>query len=198
MDFESFPKIPRLSKDVVITEKIDGTNAGIYIDIHVGTEPKETANVLPVQVESDRWLMIKAASRKRFVHPGNDNFGFAKWVWENADDLKRLSVGIHHGEWWGQGIQRRYGLEEKRFSLFNTNLWSDERGRRPECCHVVPVLYQGPYVDGVVDDCLDALLANGSQAAKGFRDPEGVIMYHTAAKVMFKKTFDDEHKTEKE
>lgn len=29
--FEAFPKIPRLSRYCVITEKIDGTNAQIYI-----------------------------------------------------------------------------------------------------------------------------------------------------------------------
>ena len=31
MKFEKFDKIPRLSRDIVITEKIDGTNAQIYI-----------------------------------------------------------------------------------------------------------------------------------------------------------------------
>ena len=29
--FVSFPKISRLNRSVIITEKIDGTNAGIYI-----------------------------------------------------------------------------------------------------------------------------------------------------------------------
>jgi len=31
MEFVSFPKIARLSRECVITEKIDGTNASIYI-----------------------------------------------------------------------------------------------------------------------------------------------------------------------
>lgn len=31
MEFTSFPSISRLSREIVITEKIDGTNASIYI-----------------------------------------------------------------------------------------------------------------------------------------------------------------------
>lgn len=30
--FQGFKKIPRLSRDIIITEKIDGTNGLIYID----------------------------------------------------------------------------------------------------------------------------------------------------------------------
>lgn len=29
--FEAFPKIPRLNREIVITEKLDGTNAVIHI-----------------------------------------------------------------------------------------------------------------------------------------------------------------------
>jgi hypothetical protein len=32
MEFEAFPKIPRLKRDMVITEKIDGTNACVLIE----------------------------------------------------------------------------------------------------------------------------------------------------------------------
>lgn len=31
LDFSPFPKVGRLSRDITITEKIDGTNASIYI-----------------------------------------------------------------------------------------------------------------------------------------------------------------------
>ena len=97
--FEAFPKIARLSREIVITEKIDGTNAQIYI-----TEDGK----------------IQAGSRNRIITPEQDNFGFARWVEENHEDLLLLGEGRHFGEWWGQGIQRRYNLEEKRFSLFNS------------------------------------------------------------------------------
>ena len=32
MEFEEFPKVPRLSRGCVITEKIDGTNAQVMVD----------------------------------------------------------------------------------------------------------------------------------------------------------------------
>ena len=115
MEFIKFPKLPRLSRDMVITEKIDGTNAQICI--------------------SDSGLELKAGSCNRWVIPGDDNAGFAKWCEENRTELLRLGHGRHFGEWWGQGIQRKYGLSEKRFSLFNVSRWADDR---PKCCHVVP------------------------------------------------------------
>ena len=31
MEFEGFPKIARLSREIVVTEKIDGTNARVCI-----------------------------------------------------------------------------------------------------------------------------------------------------------------------
>lgn len=31
IEFKAWPKIPRLFRDVIITEKIDGTNAAIHI-----------------------------------------------------------------------------------------------------------------------------------------------------------------------
>lgn len=32
MTFEAFPKIPRLNRDITITEKIDGTNVAVVIE----------------------------------------------------------------------------------------------------------------------------------------------------------------------
>ena len=114
---------------------------------------------------------------------------------------------LHRGEWWGAGIQRRYGLTEKRFSLFNTQRWAlhgtepkafptaDPRMTHiqdvlPPCCDLVPVLYQGPFDTAMVDRCLDRLRLNGSVAAPGFEKPEGVVVFHTAGNVGFKKTLD--------
>ncbi len=36
MEFKEFPKIARLTRDCIITEKIDGTNASIYISENGG------------------------------------------------------------------------------------------------------------------------------------------------------------------
>lgn len=190
-DFEDFGKIARLSRECVITEKIDGTNAQIFIwkddgdtDFH-GMAPRER-------------YYIKAGSRSRWITPDDDNFGFAKWVDAHAEELiTGLGEGRHFGEWWGSGVQRGYGLTkgEKRFSLFNTHRWSDDNVR-PQCCGVVPILFKGEFDTTTANGVLESLRINGSIVSPSFMDPEGIIIYHTAAKVMFKKTIekDDEWK----
>jgi hypothetical protein len=169
-NFEEFPKIPRLSRDIVVTEKLDGTNGQICI-----TKEGE----------------IRAASRTRWITPEDDNHGFARWVAEHKEELLRLGEGRHFGEWWGSGIQRGYGLAkgEKRFSLFNVHRWTDP-SVRPICCDVVPTLYKGEFTFGAISICLQKLKREGSAAAPGFMNPEGVIVFHTAANTMFKKTLE--------
>lgn len=166
MDFEPFQKLSRLSRRIVVSEKLDGTNACIAI--------------------SDDGLVMQAGSRTRWITPDDDNFGFAKWAQEHGEELLKLGPGRHFGEWWGRGIQRGYGLTERRFSLFNTERWGDPAAR-PACCHVVPVLYDGMFGESAILEALENL-ALGSAAAPGFDKPEGIVIYHTAARVSFKKT----------
>jgi hypothetical protein len=162
--FEEFPKIARLSREIVVTEKIDGTNAQVYI--------------------ADDGTML-FGSRIRWITPADDNHGFARWATEHREELAALGPGRHFGEWWGAGIQRKYGQDRKRFSLFNTSRWAQDR---PACCDVVPVLYQGPFDLGEIWRVLDGLRIEGSQAAPGFMNPEGIVVFHTAANLCFKKT----------
>lgn len=169
MNFIEFPKIARLSRECVITEKLDGTNASITI------------------TEGGQFL---CGSRARWITPDEDNYFFARWAHDNREELMQLGVGSHFGEWWGEGIQRKYDLDEKRFSLFNVARWSEVR---PACCHVVPVLYRGEFTTHAVAAALDALAENGSVAAPGFMKPEGVIVWHEAAQIMFKKTIEKDH-----
>lgn len=178
----------RLSREVIITEKIDGTNAQILI-----TEDGD----------------IFAGSRNRWITPQNDNFGFAVWVEAHKDELMQLGPGRHFGEWWGSGIQRGYGLPagEKRLSLFNVIRWclhgtepgfiptGDPRVVKtqdvlPPCVGLVPVLFRGTFRTEWVDRYLDVLARYGSRAAPGFMKPEGIVVFHTAANVGFKKTLE--------
>ena len=187
-EFTEFPKMARLSRECVITEKIDGTNAQILI-----TEDGD----------------IFAGSRTRWITPQNDNFGFAAWVEANHEDLLSLGVGRHFGEWWGSGIQRGYGLTkgEKRFSLFNVLRWcrhdqepqqiltADPRivkfqEKAPECCWLVPVLFKGMFSTQHAENCVDALREHGSRAEAGFMRPEGIVCFHIAGNVGFKKTLE--------
>ncbi len=173
-EFREFQKIPRLYREVIVTEKIDGTNACIVVD--------EDFNVT-------------AQSRSRIITPQDDNYGFAKWVEANAVELRTLGPGYHYGEWWGLGINRNYGLTEKRFSLFNVSRWKDSR---PECCDVVPVLWHGSAKQSfsIVEDGLNVLRREGSVAAPGFMKPEGVVAFHVQGSLLFKATLekDEEYK----
>lgn len=183
IEFVEFPKIARLSREIVVTEKIDGTNGVVY----VGEDGEVLAG------SRTQWVVSRAKG-------GADNHGFAAWVEENAEDLRTLGSGRHFGEWWGSGIQRGYGLSKglKRFSLFNVARWTDDE-KRPSCCHVVPVLYRGPFSTDEVERCLDRLRTEGSVAQAGFMKPEGVVVYHSQGNVGFKKTIekDEEWKGKK-
>jgi hypothetical protein len=197
--FQPFPKIARLSREVIVTEKLDGTNAQVIIvdpEQLEGEEYERTQQGNPLFV-SDEGLQLYAGSRTRLITPGKqtDNYGFAGWVKDNAQELMRLGEGRHFGEWYGKGINRNYGLSEKRFALFNTVRWrSDDLFDQapPTCCDVVPVLWRGDFCSDDIAVAFDALGRDGSVAAPGFMNPEGIIVYHTAAKVCFKQTFDNE------
>jgi RNA ligase-like protein len=174
-EFVSFSKMPRLRRECAITEKIDGTNGQIY------------------NTEDGRFFV---GSRNRWITPEADNFGFARWAYENRAELEKLGPGRHFGEWWGAGIQRRYGLQEKRFSLFNVGRWSGEdRDKLPACVSLVPLLYVGIFSDEAVNATIDDLRTNGSRAVPGFMNPEGIVVYMSASRSMHKFTLDgDGHK----
>lgn len=190
MEFLEYPKIGRFSRDVIVTEKIDGTNGVIGIEedgasMHVGSRT--------------RWLTAETG----------DNHGFLLWAMTHRDELLTLGPGRHFGEWWGSGIQRGYGLQkgEKRFSMFNVARWAlfgqtpqriqtqDPRIEKyqdvlPPCCGLVPVLYRGVFDTESIMLALEGLTLSGSQAAPGFMKPEGIVIFHTAAGATFKKTIE--------
>ena len=190
-EFTAFPKIARLRREVVVTEKLDGTNSCIYVP----EDPSEP---------------LVAGKRTSWIAPGpSDNFWFAAWVAEHSLELRHgLTPGIHFGEWWGERINRRYPIVAgRKFSLFNTERWRPKIARPPElygpkavpcpdCCDVVPVLARvGRIYDVALENILDGLRKNGSVAAPGCK-AEGIVVFHTASKSAFKVTCekDDEWK----
>ena len=225
MDFKSFSKISRLSREVVVTEKIDGSNAQILI-----YSPKDKLRFpfadesnIPGQdfideyclaihpdnphVDEEDKLYIFAGSRTRWLKPGkqNDNHAFAHWVKEHANELVMLGEGRHYGEWYGKGINRGYGLDHKRFALFNVAKWTKQtpncipplaEGQNycPDCCDVVPILYQGNFDTAKIYEAQVMLDWEGSRAVPGFMNPEGIVVYHTALGGYFKKTIKDDDK----
>lgn len=186
MEFVPFPKIPRLKRELVITEKIDGTNAQVYIrPVALPGTLADTEEQMHALAERDGMRMY-AGSRSRWLSTSSDNFGFAKWVYANAVELFKLGEGQHFGEWWGSGIQRAYGLVngDKRFSLFNVHRWGAHNPSTPECCGVVPILARGDLAS--VDETIAMLREKGSVAMPGFTNPEGVVVFHSASKQLFK------------
>jgi len=222
MEFKPFPKMARLSRAAILTEKLDGTNASVFITPVDAAAPEDVVGGVEGCV--DCWtdggglFAMFAGSRTRWITPFADNFGFAAWVKANSVELRKLGVGHHFGEWWGSGIQRGYDFKngERFFSLFNTLRWHekgsypmlvkeavvDKRGveispekwttEAPACCRVVPVLYRGIFCTEAVENALETLRMCGSAAAPHFFHPEGVVVYHEAAGVGFKKTLEND------
>jgi RNA ligase len=214
-DFRPWPSIPRWNTNVTITEKIDGANGCIVItelplrpDLGLGGKVYQMAPVSCLATvyltESDQMFAVRAQSRNRFVTTGGDLMGFGDWVEANAVALvATLGVGYHFGEWWGNGIQRNYGLPQgdKRFSLFNTSRWTpdlfeDDIASVPGL-GVVPVLGRTTaiYVNDLLGHVVRNLHELGSAAVPGYANPEGVVIYHGAANQTFKYTIGgDKHK----
>ena len=174
LTFEPYPKTQRLgskNNTMVITEKIDGTNAQVVIQ--------------------DGEILV--GSRTRVITPGKntDNYGFARYVEENREMFLGLGNGRHYGEWWGSGIQRGYNRThgEKHFSLFNTSRPAESL---PVGILQVPVLYTGQFDTFAIDYVMDKLWDTGSHLCPdAWFKPEGIIIYHTGMRQCFKKTFED-------
>lgn len=170
VEFTPWPKIARFrGNHVTITEKIDGTNAALIIQ---------------------EGQLVGYQSRSRLIKPGDDNYGFAFWAYEDKTALETLlGDGTHFGEWVGPGIQKNpHNLARKTFFLFNTARW-EMLPLTPEPVsqlRVVPVLYQGTYEKGLIEN----VMANLEVAARdaGYT-PEGVIVYWHDTRTYQKATF---------
>lgn len=177
MEFKPWPKIVRVEnrRKPFFTEKIDGTNACVVISFEDPDENTVYSHITEVGV-----ISVWAQSRNRFIKPESDNFGFAGWVQKNGADLIALGEGHHFGEWWGLGIGRGYGMDKKVFSLFNARRWG-EHNPPPACVSIVPILPVGS-----AEEARGYLADFGSQAAPGYMNPEGAIMYDPDAECNFK------------
>jgi len=60
-EFTEFPKIARYSRDVIVTEKIDGTNAPLFI----GEEGEFLCGSSDHQVLRSAWLVVRRAFSER-------------------------------------------------------------------------------------------------------------------------------------
>jgi len=169
IEFEAWPKIPRgILGDVVITEKMDGTNACVIIQ---------------------NGVIAGVQSRKRMLNVGKDvdNYGFASYVMQNKDIFLELGEGKHYGEWAGLGIQKNpHGLDSKYFYLFNTRRWGSHH-LPPEGIRVVRVLHHGEYSALTIDEVMNNL--KDTSVSEGYK-AEGIIVYFPKLDAMEKHTFE--------
>lgn len=197
--------MPRLRRECVITEKIDGTNAQISIYPTNALTPYHS-QIIGIT----GGFAVQVGSRTRWINPESDNYGFAKWCYAHLDEIVTLGEGRHFGEWWGNGIQRNYGAPDKRLSLFNGHRWclhgstpntiggpnptapAKLQDILPPCIGLVPTLFKGTFSDLVVETCLNRLFVQGSVASPGFMKPEGIIVHHVAAGHGFKVTLEND------
>lgn len=164
VEHKKFGKIPRLGNlNVVITEKLDGTNGVVW-------------------VSPDKSL-LHAGSRNKWLTENDDNAGFYKFCTENAEALLRLDPGYHYGEFVGPGIQKnRYGLAEKQFFLFDTRL--EERYADHPCIHTVPLIDTATFDNIKVPE-------RGTLSKIGLSIVEGYMLYipqlHQYIKIVYDK-----------
>ena len=196
-NFEPFPKIPRLNREMVVKEKIDGTNAVVYIEAKCKRCGLDYVHNRPVGdnefesccgYDSPPTVSVYTGSKNQWITPETDNFGFAAWARDNAEDLKKLGPGMHRGEWHGSGINgNRYGLKDKRFALFDHKYHDEWRNKLPSCCSVVPVLLRDQFSTYKVGTILGQLRERGSVMYPG-KPAEGLVVWLPAAQMGFKAT----------
>jgi hypothetical protein len=207
-EFQSFAKIPRLIRECICTEKLDGSNSQVLIE--PSYKPREDA-IMSVKAEVTIYSIhpdeplerstschtlyhnVYAGSRSKWLKPNKqqDNHGFAQWVYDHVTELVRIfGLGRVYGEWWGQGINRGYGLTEKRFSIFNPDFEfkTDPKGLVSK----VPVLYRGLFDTTKIEEILNTLREKGSVAVPNYMKPEGLVCYHLAGGHLYKRTCEND------
>lgn len=167
--FKKWPKIARYTKPMRghITEKMDGSNACIIV---------QDGKVVGCQ------------SRKRIITPDEDNFGFARWVYNNANYLKGLGDGYHYGEWCGPKINgNRHNLDMNTFFLFS---WyrEEELGRPVDNLEYVRLLHEGDIDPDTVTTAMEDLLFI---SAHEDYIPEGIVIYYSDYKFHLKHTYEN-------
>lgn len=156
------PKIPRHSKMITITEKIDGMMGVIQIVRHISGDRRKHE--------------VHAGSHGRWLTA--ENSSFAAWVSDNLCSLvSDLGPGNHSGVWWGHNIGRGYGLEkgDRRFSLINVDRWKTAPFKTPKLS-VVPIVCDR--VDNSPANIQSAFFnIFGQSKVADYNDPAGILIF---------------------
>lgn len=186
-EFVEWKKIYRLHREWEITEKIDGSNGVLYWSDEVNS---------PLRLAEVDGLALFAGSRNRWLSEDADNFGFAKWAVANAAALRGLGPGYHFGEWMGLGIQRGYGLPDRRFLLFD---FARHEKLQAEAGWTIPVgavpflgMAHGEFLNEKAQETVTLLRGKGS-FINDFPKAEGIVIRHTQSNARFKILLDGDN-----
>lgn len=182
-DFTRYPKIPRYENETwTISEKIDGSNGVIYI-------PEVREDDI---IDRDE---ILAGSRTQWLGDRDrkgrelDNHGFWAWVKTNWVELVKLGPGMHHGEWYGEKINRNYGLKQKKFMLFNNKRYRKADFDLPNCVELETVVADNVEFKDLqsrIELLSDMLESTGSFHVQGFKPAEGFILRSSLRNTLYK------------
>lgn len=174
-EFRGWGSTTRENKHKDVMEKIDGTNGCVVI-----------------------WDgKVSAQSRKRIITPGDDNFGFAKWVYDNAGVLMdTLGYGYHYGEWFGEGIQKNpLGIEGKRFALFQATKYTEKNGyelSKVDGLETVPLLHSGQCDVWTIPNIMRNLETYGSKVVGAAAEKVASAIPGLKSEVVYSKAADAE------
>jgi len=121
-----YPKTTRISsktKDIIITEKLDGSNLGFFVkddELYIA----QRNNVFTMSEAFDKYSQVKGILYK----------GLIGWLEKNGEELKSsiYEGTIIFGEWLGMG-QLKYNFEDKFFMF--------AKGRFDEFGNVIKLTY---------------------------------------------------------
>lgn len=174
-EFQAWPKTTRLKSKCTVSEKLNGSNGALVTVVTTSLGPDGVTTLYHVK--------LYYQTRTRMVTLDDDQTGLAAWAEENRESLKydlvfnghnpdnppKVGVSYHYGEFMTRGHK------EPHFYLFNTRRWSKMQFSTPTL-KVVPVLYEGDYYEGLVEEFLEDLRVNGSRVHPEL-PAEGVVTY---------------------
>lgn len=168
IEFQAWPKTTRLCSKCVITEKLHGSNGALIFHVYSDEDGKPT-------------IALAAQTRNRLVTIKDDQTGIALWMYMNHQTLVSDLVQLDDdgqpklGTFYHYGEMMTRGHSEPHFYLFNTRRWGASQFLTPTL-KTVPVLFEGEYYEGVVEEVLENLRTNGSRVHPGL-PAEGVVTY---------------------
>ena len=199
--YPSFSSIERLENIYcVISEKIDGTNG--LIEIQNKANNSNTGS-----------MIVKFGSRNRYISFSDDNAGFANFFRHYEKKFKNMAKEIIassynedsqtdeiptenyplriYGEWFGKGIQRGYGLDDKYFMPFSS-FYAEHMIKAGIPNIMMPnIMYTGKFSLEVVDNCMNCLTSGSfHNLITNYDNPEGIVIYFPKYNFRLKQTFE--------